>query len=333
MKVELTPELIRIATRNGINKACLWERLKKGWSEVDATTTPPGMPNETKRAERRASAEASLERGLLLAATPETRKKAKENRKRVKQIRQAILQEIDRQETLKCVECSTVLHKGVSNRCECPASLEIKRLGAKLETLKKDIERGDYAVLAKPFEGITRDTLTVDIYKRMKAKQLSDTAILKIIGWHTVGLTKWKHANGLIPTDPTKVEPVKVEVAEVETVEVVPKYTSMLDDGCHTEADIEPILDYETILENERANHREDIAKAQFMLHKKDAELSRLRPIEQDYRKLEVDYLNAERELKRLNVMLDRLKHTEQINLWLMEQKVEFHKQLNEVFA
>lgn len=51
-----------------------------------------------------------------------------------------------------------------------------------------------------------------------------------------------------------------------------------------------------------------------------------------EYRNLEVDYRNQFSEVDRLKAMLDKLKRTEQINVWLMEQHVGFVAQLDEVF-
>lgn len=62
-------------------------------------------------------------------------------------------------------------------------------------------------------------------------------------------------------------------------------------------------------------------------------ELDRLKKYEADYRNLEVDYRNLHSENERLKRMLDRLKNTERMNLWMMEQYVGLHKQVDEVLA
>lgn len=49
-----------------------------------------------------------------------------------------------------------------------------------------------------------------------------------------------------------------------------------------------------------------------------------------DYRKLEVDYRNQSTEITRLRDMLDKLKHTEQINVWLMKQHIGFVEQADD---
>lgn len=61
--------------------------------------------------------------------------------------------------------------------------------------------------------------------------------------------------------------------------------------------------------------------------------IQQLKQIESDYMQLERDYLNERNEKERMSRMLDRLKRTEQINVWLMEQHVAFHAQLDEVTA
>lgn len=61
--------------------------------------------------------------------------------------------------------------------------------------------------------------------------------------------------------------------------------------------------------------------------------IQQLKQIESDYILLERDFLNERGEKERLARMLDRLKNTEQINVWLMEQHVAFHAQLDEVTA
>lgn len=52
-----------------------------------------------------------------------------------------------------------------------------------------------------------------------------------------------------------------------------------------------------------------------------------------EYRKLEVDYRNQSTELDRFKRMLERLKHTEQINVWLMKQHIGFVEQADEVLS
>ena len=47
-------------------------------------------------------------------------------------------------------------------------------------------------------------------------------------------------------------------------------------------------------------------------------------------RKLEVDYRNQSTELDRFKRMLERLKHTEQINVWLMKQHIGFVEQADD---
>lgn len=77
--------------------------------------------------------------------------------------------------------------------------------------------------------------------------------------------------------------------------------------------------EYRSILDD-RPSYEKQIAQAQSMLHKKDAELSRLRVIENDYQKLEVDYLNTVTENKRLIQEIVDMGQLSDMNNHLMKQ-------------
>ena len=198
-------------------------------------------------------------------------------------------------------------------------------------------------------------TLTVEIYKGLKKQKVIDARIMEKYGFNTVNFTKWKHDNGLI-----------VKSANRKPQQAVQSTIEDKGDECMSEGQSAVEVDYKAMYEKKkrecenlrsvvgrkndevkrltdlRAELEEKLAAstqtftatdAQQEIFKLAQENERLKNYESDYRNLEIDYRNLHTENERLKRMLDRLKHTETMNVMLMEQRVHLQEQLDEVMA
>lgn len=202
--------------------------------------------------------------------------------------------------------------------------------------------------------------LTVKAYVAYKADSRSDAWISNKYDIPTSTLTRWKRANGVsASTRPQQaVQQPKgekmmndvVKKKEVSQVGYKEKYEELKLKYDSSKADVKFLKGemrvgaerWESTLNERDAKIKELEAQLasnsssddlQNEIYSLTAENNRLKNYERDYRNLEVDYLNERTENERLRTMLDRLKHTAQINVWLMEQHVGFHKQLDEVMG
>lgn len=159
--------------------------------------------------------------------------------------------------------------------------------------------------------------LTVNLYHDLRAQGLKDKAIAQHVEVSRATLNKFKNEQGLVAkredANPVAEAELKAQQAPVEkkTVDEKPQVH-----------EVQILAQYE----KERLEREAQLWRDRFK--QKEDELMEFMG---DYRKLENDFLNSQYESKRLLAMLDRLKRTEQINVWLMEQHIGFMEQLDAV--
>lgn len=191
----------------------------------------------------------------------------------------------------------------------------------------------------KPKPLKVKTELTVELFKDLKAKGVNDRTIMADYGMHSNQLTAWKKANDLMgisldggkpahkdkqPKPISEVENLAVGAVEVK-VDSASEYQKVLDEANlyikGLEAEVEGLKEH-----NNKVSSQLEIAQKS-----ERQAIDELIVYQADYRKLEVDYRNQSSELTRVKAMLDKLKRTEQINVWLMEQHVGFVSQLDEL--
>lgn len=178
--------------------------------------------------------------------------------------------------------------------------------------------------------------LTVEKYEVMKSNGVTDAKNVSLYGIDLNKLNKWKRDNNLIG---------KHNAKSTQQATQKPKGEKAMNDK--EKMNVAPSIDFKAKYEEAEKQHAEQtthleklIAELKAELEKpKDEdislqyELERLKNYERDYRNLEVDYRNLHTENERLQTMLDRLKHTETMNVMLMEQRVYLQRQIDEVMA
>lgn len=192
----------------------------------------------------------------------------------------------------------------------------------------------------KPKPLKVKTELTVELFKDLKAKGINDRTIMADYGMHSNQLTAWKKANGLTgirleggrpahkdkqPKPKSEAKNLAVAAVEVK-VDGASEYQRVLDEANlyikGLKAEVEGLKEH-----NGKMSMQLELAqKAERQA------IDELIVFQAEYRNLEVDYRNQSSEVTRLKAMLDKLKRTEQINVWLMEQHVGFVAQLDEVF-
>lgn len=193
--------------------------------------------------------------------------------------------------------------------------------------------------------------LTVEKFKELKAAYVNDKTILKDYGMNANQLNAWKKANGVIGMSIPKGAGAlakKVQEKEANVVTTAIDYQAELNIALRQikslESDIESYkLQSTSLRQKEEVLQQNSIAlqcqiernsqlMEQFAQSQKSEREARQELIEyqDEYRKLEVDFRNQSSELARHKVMLDRLKHTEQINVWLMKQHIGFVEQADD---
>ncbi|MEK3993676.1 hypothetical protein MKY29_02890 [Psychrobacillus sp. FSL K6-2365] len=193
--------------------------------------------------------------------------------------------------------------------------------------------------------------LTVEKFKELKAAYVNDKTIMKDYGMNANQLNAWKKANGVIGMSIPKgagalVKKVQEKEATVATTAI--DYQAELNIALRQikalESDIESYkLQADRLKEDTAAFEKNNVAlqaqiernsqlMEQFSNAQKLERESRQELIayQDEYRKLEVDYRNQSSEITRLRDMLDKLKHTEQINVWLMKQHIGFVEQADD---
>ena len=195
-------------------------------------------------------------------------------------------------------------------------------------------------------------TLTVEIYKGLKKQKVIDARIMEKYGFNTVNFTKWKHDNGLI-----------VKSANRKPQQAVQSTIEDKGDECMSEGQSAVEVDYKAKYEALKVEkellksahveltnnfdafqemHRDVVGVQNDTLQRMQQELADVqstlgqqsRQVDQEeYLKLVVDFTDLEEENDRLKRMLERLKNTERMNLWMMEQYVGLYEQVDEVMA
>lgn len=115
----------------------------------------------------------------------------------IKQQRLDILKELDRQELRRCDKCSP---KYRTMHCDCPAAVEIRRLGEELNTIvsaNKESRIKDYLEQAK------ETGLTTDLYTRLRDSEVTNKQIMKVLGL-TDWQMRWWLENGELPPERPK---------------------------------------------------------------------------------------------------------------------------------
>lgn len=193
--------------------------------------------------------------------------------------------------------------------------------------------------------------LTVEKFKELKAAYVNDKTILKDYGMNANQLNAWKKANGVIGMSIPKGAGALAKKIHEKGAEVVTKaidYKAELNVAQlqikALKSDIESYkLQATDLREKEELLQKNSIALQsqiernsqlmdQYAKAQKAEREARQELIEyqEEFRKLDVDYRNQSSELARKNVMLDRLKHTAQINVWLMKQHIGFVEQADD---
>ena len=257
-------------------------------------------------------------------------------RKQMKQVRTRISDLLER----KCQPCPHGSDMSSSRpHCQpCSVYREIQQLGQVLVPTKGVPVIPVY--IDQPLKEETEVAkISVEQYKKYQSQGLKDKEIAERTGVTINTLYQFKSGNGLTAKKKDVSEPVvPVGVDKVQLQETINKYyENHSEKSAELKATIqEPVkiagIDHDESarlkLELEIQKLKGDVYN-QSQLRIKAEEQSRL--YTSDYRNLEVDYLNSQSENKRLKEMLDKLKHTSQINVWLMEQHVGFVKQLDAI--
>lgn len=209
---------------------------------------------------------------------------------------------------------------------------KVKKIAVPIKTVKS---------VDKPMKEKPEHTLTVEKYKESKGKGLKDAAIMSEFNMTINQMSYWKKKNDLvgiaIPDGKGQKKSNKgtseVGVNENTTTDVVINYQGELNDALQKIKELESELARKSISSQDQIERNSQLMDQFANAQKLEREaVEELIIYQRDYRKLEVDYRNQSTELDRFKKMLERLKHTEQINVWLMEQHVGMVKQADEVF-
>lgn len=193
--------------------------------------------------------------------------------------------------------------------------------------------------------------LTVEKFKELKAAYVNDKTIMNDYRMNANQLNAWKKANGLIGMSIPKGAGALAKKAHEKGSSIV---TTAIDYQAELnvaqrqikalESDIESYkLQANSLREKEDMLQQKSIAlqsqierNSQLMDQFANAQKLEREAVQEliiyqgDYRMLEVDYRNLSTEMARYKTMLDRLKHTEQINVWLMKQHIGFVEQADD---
>ena len=193
----------------------------------------------------------------------------------------------------------------------------------------------------KPKKEKFEPILTVEKYKELKEIGLKDADIISEFKMTLNQMSYWKKKNDLVGIvvpggrGPKKSNTEKSEegVSEATVTDVVIDYKRELNEALLKIKELENEIGRKGIASLDQIERNSQLmdqfSKSQESERKAIQELIEF---QDEYRKLEVDYRNQSTELERFKKMLERLKHTEQINVWLMEQHVGMVKQADEVF-
>ncbi|MFJ7971288.1 hypothetical protein [Psychrobacillus sp. NPDC096389] len=214
----------------------------------------------------------------------------------------------------------------------------------------------------KPLKVETK--LTPKLFKDLKAKGINDKIIRADFGLNINQLVAWKKANGLTglnlqggkPSDKKKTDKGDVEVAKATVEAKLDGMAELQNVIQEAKIQIEGLEQEKRDALNLVEEHKEQLHASNLKIRQLEASLEQmsgkvskyietaeiankgekqaiteLLNFKEDYRKLEVDYLNKSGELTRVKEMLEKLKYTSQINVWLMKQHVGFVEQADEM--
>ncbi|MCK1996463.1 hypothetical protein MPH47_04280 [Psychrobacillus psychrodurans] len=226
-------------------------------------------------------------------------------------------------------------------------SKEVEKYEAMLTSSNESLGKSE-TVKTKPK---IKTELTVEKFKELKAAYVNDKTIMKDFGMNANQLNAWKKANGVIGMSIPKGAGAlakKIQEKEAAVVTTAIDYQAELNIALRQikalESDIESYkLQSTSLREKEESLQQKSIAlqsqierNSQLMEQFANAQKLEREAVQEliiyqdDYRKLEVDYRNLSTEMARYKTMLDRLKHTEQINVWLMKQHIGFVEQADD---
>ncbi|KQL37153.1 hypothetical protein [Psychrobacillus sp. FJAT-21963] len=179
--------------------------------------------------------------------------------------------------------------------------------------------------------------LTVEVYKELSGKGLSDKQIAERLNIKVGSVYQFKSLNHL--TKQAKPSTPVVEIAQKENVD---SHTAFSEEtkvaAVEKDDSVEKLYEanlYIKALEVEvegLKDHNNKMSMQLELAQKAERQaIDKLIAFQADYRNLEVDQRNQSSELTRVKAMLYKLKRTEQINVWLMEQHVGFVAQLDEL--
>lgn len=248
--------------------------------------------------------------------------------------RNAMMVLVARLRGMRCDKCKS--DKEWAKNCQCDAAVKLREM--------QKVENGV----------VVKGEITVEKYTELKLEGFSDTAIRNDLGWHGNKFNEWKRENDLIGK--------KFEKAEVESAPVAPapfKDWKILYLKSQEELEItktnygqakkeleESITKVKTldlkyisavkdleglVVEYDRlvdAKMDEDLEKPSVNLEL-ESEIERLKKYESDYRSLEVNQKILESKNKILQKSIERLKHSETMNLMMMERYLDLSKQLD----
>ena len=185
--------------------------------------------------------------------------------------------------------------------------------------------------------------LTLETYKKLKENKISDSAIMEKFGMNNNVFYEWKKENDLIakrkpidvPAEETKEERVTLKNSTDQIKEELKTCKELLEGANNantiTRNELEALQEKYSKLLTERNSLFDDSGSKGLAIKEQQEEIERLTNLKTDYISLERDYRLLERRNKELNRWMDRLKHTETINLMIMEQYVNLNKQIEEV--
>lgn len=122
-------------------------------------------------------------------------------KKQLSKARMAILAEIDKLEKSRCKVCQSTSEYSDSKKshCKCQVAIKIRELGNQLNKLISE-RKPDESIPTIPKIDRNHDSfenLTVKLYKKMKAANMNDRAIVKRYGIGSRRLVEWKKFHGL----------------------------------------------------------------------------------------------------------------------------------------
>ena len=118
-----------------------------------------------------------------------------------------ILSEIDRLEKDRCDFCidEALSKNNNKSNCDCPASVEVLKLGNQLLKLVSSRKTTDLEDIKAPnMQHVTIKDLTVDLYKKMKLAKMRDVDIYRKAKVGSDTFYRWKTENGLTKKKETK---------------------------------------------------------------------------------------------------------------------------------